>query len=532
MKAWLALFFAATLAAAPTPGGELRLTLRSDPKTLDPFLVADEYSETIRFLTGGVLLRVNRKTQRVEAELAHSWKVSEQGKRIDFDLRRGVKFSDGTPLTAEDVAYTIRRLMDPELRSPTGDAFRSGTGNVRAEVVGPHKVSLRFPAPVAGLERLFDQVAIVAASSGPDPKRVLGPFVVTERKAGAHLRLSRNPNYWKKDREGRTLPYLEGIRFDIQQNRETELVRFRRGETHAVFSIDAEMFERLTREGAGTPLDAGPSFEPEMLWFNQVKAAPLPEYRKAWFQSTEFRRAVSQAIHREDICRLAFRGHAVPAAGPASRANAAWFNPKVKPHAFDANGALNRLKQAGFRLDNDTLRDSRGHAVEFSIVTNSGNRARARIAAMVQQDLGKLGIKVTVVPLDFPSLIERISKTYQYDACLLGLVNVDPDPNGQMNVWLSSSAQHQWNPSQKAPETLWEAEIDRLMKEQASTVDPKRRKAAFDRVQEIASEQAPFLYLVEKNYLAAVSPSLRNVEPAALRPQILWNAESLYLQTK
>ncbi|MFN0165789.1 MAG: ABC transporter substrate-binding protein [Bryobacteraceae bacterium] len=531
MRCWAAFFYAAALVAAPRSGGELRLTLRSDPKTLDPFLVADEHSETVRFLTGGVLLRVNRKTQRVEPELAQSWKVSEHGRRIVFELRRGVKFSDGSPMSADDVAFTIRHLMDPELRSPTGDSFRSGTGSVQVDVLNPQQVSLRFPAAVAGIERLFDQVAIVAAS-GPDPKRVLGPFVVTERKAGAYLRLSRNPNYWKKDREGRALPYLEGIRFDIQQNRETELVRFRRGETHAVFSIDAEMFERLTREASGTPLDAGPSFEPEMLWFNQVRAAPLPDYKKAWFQSAEFRRAVSQAIQREDICRLAFRGHAVPAAGPASRANLTWFNQKVKPHPFDPNGALNRLKQAGFRLENETLRDSAGHAVEFSIVTNSGNRARARIAAMIQQDLVKLGIKVTLVPLDFPSLIERISKTYQYEACLLGLVNIDPDPNGQMSVWLSSSAQHQWNPNQKSPETRWEAEIDRLMREQASTVDPKRRKAAFDRVQEIASEQAPFVYLVEKNYLAAVSPSLRNVEPAALRPQILWNAEMLYLETK
>jgi len=148
---------------------------------------------------------------------------------------------------------------------------------------------------------------------------------------------------------------------------------------------------------------------------------------------------------------------------------------------------------------------------------------------MLQQDLAALGIKLNVVALDFPSLIERITKSFQYEACLLGLVNVDLDPNAQMNVWLSSSATHQWNPSQKMPATPWEAEIDELMRRQASSVDDRKRKAAFDRVQQIAWEQAPFLYLVNKNALVAISPMLRNVAPTVLRPQVVWNVDRLWI---
>jgi peptide/nickel transport system substrate-binding protein len=108
------------------------------------------------------------------------------------------------------------------------------------------------------------------------------------------------------------------------------------------------------------------------------------------------------------------------------------------------------------------------------------------------------------------------------------MVNVDLDPNAQMNVWLSSASNHQWNPNQKSPATTWEAEIDRLMQAQASTIDPKRRKQSFDRVQEIAAEQAPFLYLVNRDSLSVVSPALRNVRVAVLRPQTYWNVEQLY----
>ena len=149
----------------------------------------------------------------------------------------------------------------------------------------------------------------------------------------------------------------------------------------------------------------------------------------------------------------------------------------------------------------------------------------------MQQDLAPLGIRLNIVTLDFPSLLERIGKSFQYESCILGMVNVDLDPSGQMNVWISSSSNHQWNPNQKSPETPWEAEIDRLMRQQAVTPDAARRKALFDRVQRIASDEAPFLYLVNKNALLAVSRSLRNVSPAVLTPQVVWNADRLWLDT-
>ena len=148
---------------------------------------------------------------------------------------------------------------------------------------------------------------------------------------------------------------------------------------------------------------------------------------------------------------------------------------------------------------------------------------------MIQQDLAALGIRLNVVTLDFPSLLERIGKTMQYEACLLGLNNVDLDPDGQMNVWLSSSTNHAWNPRQASPATPWEAEIDRLMKAQASEAQASRRKALFDRVQEIVSEQAPILYLLNRNALVAVSPALGNVQPSVLYPRVVWNIDEIRL---
>ena len=535
MKKLLTSFFLTMLLALGSlaqSGGELHFCLRSEPKTLNPLLAADDASETIRYLTGGVLVRVNRLTQELEPGLATSWKLTNGGKTITFEIRDGLRFSDGTPFSADDVAFTMQELMDPALHSPTGDAFRASEGKIETEVLPKNRVRITFPAPIAGLDRLFDQVAIMSAKSPQKEMAVLGPYYVGENKAGSYLILKRNPNYWEKDPAGRQLPYIGSVRLDIQQNRDIEMLRLTRGEIHFINSVDADYFDKIAAQDPSMAHDAGASLDSEEMWFNQVANSPLPPYKKAWFTSTNFRRAVSEAINREDIARIVFRGHARPAVGPVSPANKFWFNAKLQAHPFDQKSALQRLAQDGFHVQDGTLRDHDGHAVEFSVITNAGNKARERMATMIQQDLLGIGIKLNVVTLDFPSLIERITHSFDYEACLLGMVNDELDPDAQMTVWLSSGDSHQWNPSQKTPATQWEAEIDKLMRAQASSLDPKKRKEDYDKVQEIAWQQEPFIYLVNKNALSAVSPALHNAHPVVLRPQVYWNIDQLSLSSE
>jgi peptide/nickel transport system substrate-binding protein len=519
-----------TIPVRAQTGGELHFCLHGEPKTFNPILVDDEASENIRYLTGGVLIRLNRQSQALEPALATSWTISRDRRTITFHLRKGVYFSDGTPFTSEDVAYTMRLLLDPNTHSPTGDAFRSGEGT--AEVRAPAKdvAVITFPAPLAGLERLFDQVAILSAHSPKKEMAVLGPFYVSDYKAGSYVLLRKNANYWKHDVQGRSLPYLDSVQLDIQRNRDIELVRFRRGELQLINRLDPEQFERLQRESPAVTRSAGTGLDAEEFWFNQSPTAPLPEYKRAWFRTREFRKAISLAINRADLCRIVYKGFAKPAYGPVSPSNRFWFNAALEEPKHDPQRALRMLTQAGFRYDKETLRDRAGNRVEFTVVTNSGNATREKMAAMIQQDLSQVGIKVNIVTLDFPSLIERMTRTFDYDACLLGLVNTDLDPNSQMTVWLSSGENHQWNPNQKTPATPWEAEIDKLMREQASALTEKQRKVKFDRVQQIVSEQQPFIYLINKDVLMAVSPSVVGTAPVVLNPQAFWNAEVLRLE--
>ena len=394
-------------------------------------------------------------------------------------------------------------------------------------MISPTQISIRFPAPLAGLDRLFDQVAILSEHSQKKEMAVLGPFMVADYKPGATVLLQRNPNYWKTDAQGHKLPYLDSIRLDIQPNRDVEILRFKRGEIDLINSLDSEYFDKLAATSPQLVHDAGPSLDSEQMWFNQVAKSPLPGYKKNWFRSANFRRAIAQAINRDDLARVVFRGHAQAAVGPVSPANKFWFNAALKPETYSPDAALKALQGEGFRLENGTLKDKDGNAVVFSIITNAGNKYRERMATMIQEDLLKIGIQVNVVTLDFPSLIERMTQTFDYEAILLGLTNVGLDPSEQMNVWLSSSENHQWNPSEKAPETAWEAEIDALMRTQASSADAKKRKESFDRVQQIAVEQAPFIYLVNRNALSAVAATVHGASPVILVPQTYWNVERL-----
>jgi peptide/nickel transport system substrate-binding protein len=510
-------------------GGELRFCLHGEPKTFNPVLVDDEASENIRYLTGGVLIRLNRQSQALESALATSWTISHDRRTITFRLRKGVRFSDGTPFRSEDVAYTMRLLMDPETHSPTGDAFRSGEGTVQVETPALDVAVITFPAPIAGLERLFDQVAILSSHSPKKEMAVLGPFLIADYKAGSYVLLEKNPNYWKHDAQGRALPYIDRVHLDIQRNRDIELLRFRRGELQLINRLEAEQFDRLQHENPAVTRNAGTGLDAEELWFNQSPAAPLPEHKKAWFRTKEFRKAISMAINRADLCRIVYAGYAKPAYGPVSPSNHFWFNAALEEEKYDPQGALRLLRQAGFRSASDTLQDRAGNRVEFTLVTNSGNAAREKMASMIQEDLSQVGIKVNVVTLDFPSLIERMTRTFDYEACILGLVNTDLDPNSQMTVWLSSGENHQWNPGQAAPATPWEAEIDKLMREQAAAPTEKERKAKFDRVQQIVAEQQPFIYLINKDVLVAVSSNVVGAAPVVLNPPGFWNVETLRL---
>jgi peptide/nickel transport system substrate-binding protein len=215
--------------------------------------------------------------------------------------------------------------------------------------------------------------------------------------------------------------------------------------------------------------------------------------------------------------------------------NRRWVNTTVPHPQRSIERARKLLKEANFSWANQAngesaLLDSDGKPVEFSILTSSSNADRTKMATLIQEDLKQLGMRALVAPLEFRSLVDRVTQSKEYEACLMGVVSFDADPNSDLNVWLSSGGTHLWNPSQTHPATAWEAEIDGLMEQQLSGTSYEQRKKSYDRVQQILADHQPMIFLASPDILTGAKNSVGNFHPAILEPYVLWNVEQLFVR--
>jgi peptide/nickel transport system substrate-binding protein len=355
---------------------------------------------------------------------------------------------------------------------------------------------------------------------------------------GQQLVLERNPYFWKADQKKRRLPYLDELVFLFVPSEDAQVLRFQAGETDMLNRISAENYAVLEKDqqAKGFQLnDLGPGLEFNFLFFNLNSVLPKDsselQRKQAWFQQVAFRRAVSSAIDRSGIIRLVYRGRATPLWFHVTPANKLWLNASIPQPARSVTHARELLKGAGFTWNDDgSLVDATGNTVEFSIVTSASNAQRTKMATIIQDDLKEIGIKVNVVPLEFKAVLDRVFQTHNYEGAILALGGGDVDPNPQMNVWMSSGSSHVWDLGETKPATPWEAEIDRLMSQQLSTIRPKERKKLYDNVQEIVADKLPIICLASPNLLVGAKKNIGNFQPAILDHATLWNVEQLYLK--
>ncbi len=534
-------------------GGRLVVALRGEPKTLNPLIAADSRSREVIGVMQADLIHINRATQLTEPALAKSWKISADGLTYTLVLRQGLRFSDGQPLDADDVLFTFRVYLDENVHAPQRDLLIVGGKPITVRKIDAQTIVFQLSKTYGVGERLFDGLAILPRhllekpyqegklgqiGTAPNQWAGLGPFRVKEYVAGQRLVLERNPYYWKADGKGNRLPYLDELIFVFVPNADAQVLKFQSGETDLISQVGAENFSVLSRQPRGySMVDAGPGLEYNFLFFNLndagEKASPEVLRKRKWFREVKFRQAVSAVADREAIVRLVYQGHGTPLWGLLTPGNKRWGNAAIPHPGRSLDRARALLREAGFSWSNGAggeteLVDSDGKPVEFSILTSSSNADRAKMAALIQDDLKQLGMRVQVVPLEFRSLLDRVTQTKDYDACVMGIVSFDADPNSDINVWLSSGGTHLWNPSQAHPATAWEAEIDRLIEEQMSARTFAERKKLYDRAQEILAENQPMIFLASPNILVGAKNTVGNFHPAVLEPYVLWNAEQLY----
>jgi len=535
-------------------GGRLVIAQRSEPRTFNPVVAVDQNAHGVNARLYADLIHINRATQKTEPALAKSWTVSRDGTQFTLKLRRGLRFSDGQPFDADDVLFSFKVYLDEQVHSPQRDLLLISGKPFKVEKLDAYTVRFIFPLPYAPAERVFDDVAILprhllekhyqAGKIGQDwtlntpPAQIagLGAFRLKQVIPGDRIVLERNPYYWKIDAKGQRLPYLDELTFVVVPTQDAQVIRFEAGDSQIISGLSADNYAALEPEQKARHFklyDAGPGLEYNFLMFNlnDDLEGRLPEIarKQKWFRDIRFRQAISAAIDRAGIVRLVYRNRAAALATHVSPGNKAWFNSGIPIPVRSLPHARELLKAAGFSWTADnTLIDSTGHPVEFSIVVSSSNAQRNQIATLVQADLKAIGIAAHVVPVEGRSASDRVLNTYDYEAVVMGLVSGDADPTPDMNVLISNGQTHLWHMGEKTPATPWEAELDQLMAKQLGTMNYQQRKKIYDRVQEILAQQLPMIYLASPNILVGAQENLGNFHPAIIEQYTFWNADELF----
>jgi peptide/nickel transport system substrate-binding protein len=472
-------------------------------------------------------------------------------------LRKGIRFSDGHPFDADDVVFSFALYMDEKIDSPQRDLLIINGKPLTVTKVDSYTVRFTLPGPYAAAERIFDGLPMLpkhllekayregkfdqawSLNALPNEIAGLGPFRLKQYVPGQRVVLERNPYYWRADRNNHRLPYLDELVFLFVGTEDAQVMRFEAGETDMISRLSSENYNLLSRERNRTAAqlaDMGSSLEYNFLFFNQndLSGKKLDDIarKQKWFCDLPFRQAVSAAIDRDSIVRLVYGTRGAALWGNVGPGNKLWADTAIPHPQPSVDHAKRILKSAGYSWNNaGQLLDPSGAPVEFSIITSSSNTQRMKMATLVQDDLSHLGMQVHVVPLEFRATIDRVFQSFDYEAAVMGLGGGDADPNPEMNVWTSSGTTHLWHLGETQPATTWEKEIDQLMQQQMVTLDYAKRKRLYDRVQELISQNLPFIFLATPNILTAADSRVGNFHPAILDPYTLWNADELYIRT-
>ncbi len=542
------------------PGGRLVIATFGDPKTFNPITENESSSQDIIRLLFMGLVVVDTQTQDVRPGLAHKWDVSADQKTWTFHLRKGVIWSDGKPLTADDVVFTWQVVYDPKINNVTADLFKIDGKNFEVAKVDDWTVKVTTPDPYAPFIEYFGSVAIIprhvleskraagefeaayGINTPPAELVTCGPFNLKQFKPGEYTLLERNPRFFMVDAKGQPLPYLDAVVYKVVPDMNAMSLAFLNNECDVHENVRPDEYDKFRAEadkGKFQLAELGVGLERGFLWFNmnpeKDKAGkPLVDPAKLkWFGNTKFRQAISFALDRPSIVKSIYANRAEPNYSFVSKANGKWYNADTPKYPYDLDKARALLKSIGIedRNNDGLLEDADGKPIEFVMNTNTGNVVREKLATMIASDLKKLGVKLVYQPIEFNSLVSKINNTKDYECILLGLGGGGVDPASSMNVLLSSGFTHQWYPRQKSPATAWEARIDELMNQQIKELDHAKRKALFDEVQHILGEQAPMIYTTSPKSYSAYRGNLGNVRATALSSyRVTWNAEELYFK--
>jgi peptide/nickel transport system substrate-binding protein len=339
----------------------------------------------------------------------------------------------------------------------------------------------------------------------------IGQYYLTEYSPGVRVVMERNPHYWKKDRSGTTLPYIEQVIYRVVPDQNTEFLLFKQGTLDSYSPRPQDLEDLLSRPNPNyTVYNGGESLGSNFFCFNQNPAG-LDKTVYSWFIQTKFRQAMSCLLNRGRIANQVYRGLAVPALYFFAKANP-FYDPGIRlEYTYDPERAVELLGEIGIRRDAEgVMRDSEGRPIEFTMSVGAESTIGVDMCNIYADEMSRVGIKANVRPIDFQKLVEMLLSTYDWQVVTVGL-GANYWPSGGSNVWPSGGNFHLWHPLQKSPATAWEATIDKLYNEGRFTLDRTKAKEIYDQYQRLLLEQLPVIYVVYPLSFLAVRNRWGNV---------------------
>ncbi|RMA96042.1 ABC transporter substrate-binding protein [Hydrogenothermus marinus] len=515
-------------------GGILKRALSGDPKTFNPAMAQETTSTAVIGDLFNGLTKTDIKTLLPKPDLAEKWERNKDGTVWYFYIRKNAYWFDGKPVTADDIVFTYNEIYyNPDIPTSAKDVLTVAGKPFKVEKVSEKIVKFSLPKPFAPFLQALGQPILPkhilekyvknktfpsAWNINTDPKNIIGTgkYKLVEYKPGQIAIYKRNELYWEKDKKGQKLPYILKIKAQIISDPDVQLIKFLSGETdiYGVRPSDLPQLVPKAKEKDFTIYNLGATPAITFIVFNQNPNAPIPKYKLKWFQNKKFRQAISYAVDRKGIINLVYNGLAYPIYTAVTPANRRLFDENYYPkYPYNLKKAKELLISIGFKEGKDGyLYDKEGHKLEFTLITNSGNKERESIGNILKDDLKKIGIEVNFQTLDFNNLVSKLMSSHDFEAVIIGLTGI-LDPYFGQNVWLSSGHLHMWYPNEKKPATKWEAEIDNLFKKAAIELDPKKRDMLYKKAFKIIGEYQPMIFIAAPEELIAVRNKLKNVFP-------------------
>lgn len=534
-------------------------TIGEGPKTFNPFNSKDNISSTMSEIMYDGLVSTNPVTGETIPKLAKSFEVNDC--EYTIHLRKGIKWSDGKPITADDVIFTWDKIIFGGYgNTSTRDSVIIDGELPSVNKIDDYTVKFITPKPFAPFLRMLSspiapkhifESAInrgkeyfdgyLSTNTKPEEFVTSGAFKIKEYVPAQRVVFERNPNYYIINKENKQLPYLDKLVYLIVGDINNQVLKFEGGELDEISLQGANVarFKEMEKHSNFTVYNIGPDTGTMYISMNMNNRKDekgkyyVNPIKQMWFQDKNFRQAVDFAIDRENMVFNIANGLAEPLFTPETL-NSIFLNTNLKPYKKDLNKSKELLKKSGFYWDKQgKLFDKNNNRVEFDLYTNAGNTEREAIGVMVKQDLEDLGMKVNFKPIEFNSLVNKLMATLDWDMVIMGFTGSPLEPNGGKNVWMSDGTLHIFN--QRLEKDLnserydFEKRLDYLYTQGALAVKFADRKKYYDEYQEIVYNEKPLIYIYSPIRIIALRNKFKNIYPTSLGG-VTHNIEEIFIE--